>query len=874
MRNYLRPAIQGLILTFLIVGLTQAAGTPFQLTATAQPNNVLPGDTVAFTIALANSSTTDLANVTVTDHLPAGFSYLPGSSAMRVDGGLITVADPATSGNSLTWSQATLRAAQSAWFYGIHTFIQDSCDNSHIDAQLTAARDLMGAGAFVKQLFYGIHSKTSGPRDCWVYFVNRAYDLNLQPVVRLQGPYGGTAWLSPPADGPGNYATIAAAFQRVVAGLPRRDGHNLFVEVWNEPNLNVEWGNAPNPWEYAHFLLDVSQSIRALADPRIVILNGGLAPGGNINHLDFIDGMAAVPGALESFDVWASHPYPANHPPEYNIHDGTAVYTVATIDTYLLELERLAEHGRPGLHVLLTETGHNLGNNVFGFEGYPPINESNRADFMVRAFRDYWKVWPEILGATPFELVDPHNNWSAFDWLYPSGAHHQQFDAVAALGKAAKALPTDLTITFRARAAFAPGTYYSQVDATASNGVIAGTGNTAPITVASPTPTATPTSSATPAATGTATVTATPSPTATATPANTPTCTTLDLNHDGTIDVTDIMLVAAIWGAQAGDANFVPAYDFNGNGQIDVADIMQVAGRWNETCATPTPVVSGRRVPIQTFAGLRALARNPRDGTLLGISRTDLLMFGKVLQRFPLGVDLRDLVISGDGTTAYVSDAGAGSVLVVDATNGNVVTRVSGLSGPTGLAVGGPGLWVSEGTAGRVALVNPNNYGIIARVQVGKAPGALAFNDLRAELYVAVTGQGTVAVVSDAGTLLESWPVGGIGLPQGMALFAPARRLYVAYAIDPRDGAVVAYDVGTRQRLFTWQGSRDAPMDPLMALTINPSGKRLFAVGGQFWWMLDTQTGDSVVQRKEIGAISPFGVVIDPTQNKLSLAVP
>ncbi len=874
MRNYLRPTIQGLILAFLVVGLTQAASSAIQLAATAEPDTVLPGGTVAFTISLANNSTTDLSNLTITDHLPAGFSYQPGSSAMRVDGGLVTVSDPAISGNSLTWTHPTVRAAQSAWFYGIHTFIQDSCDNSHIDAQLTAARDLMGAGAFVKQLFYGIHSKTSGPRDCWVYFVNRAYDLNLQPVVRLQGPYGGTAWLSPPADSPGNYATIAAAYQRVVAGLPRRDGHNLFVEIWNEPNLNIEWGNAPNPWEYAHFLLDVSQSIRALGDPRIVILNGGLAPGGNINHLDFIDGMAAVPGALESFDVWASHPYPANHPPEYNIHDGTATYTVATIDTYLLELERLAEHGRPGLHVLLTETGHNLGSNVFGFEGYPPINESNRADFMVRAFRDYWKVWPEVLGVTPFELVDPHNNWSAFDWLYPSGAHHQQYDALAALGKSAKALPTDLTITFRARAALAPRTYYSQVDATASNSAVAGTGNTAPVTVASPTPTATPTSSATPTPTGTPTVTATPSPTVTPTPVALPACSSFDFNHDGTIDVTDIMVVAANWGAQAGDANFVQAYDFNGNGQIDVADIMQVAGRWGESCVTATPAVSEQPVTIQRLAGLRALACNPRNGTLLGISRTDLLVSGKTLQRFPLGTDLRDLVVSDDGTTTYVSDAGAGSVLVVDVTNGDVVARVRGLAGPAGLAMGGRGLWVAESKAGRVALVNPHNYGIIARVQVGEAPSTLAFNDLRAELYVAVTGEGTVAIVSDAGALLETWLVGGIGLPQGMALFAPARRLYVAYAITPRDGAVVAYDVGTKRRLFTWQGSRAAPMDPMLALTMNSSGNPLFAVGTRFWWTLDTHTGDSVAHLKTIGAVSPFGLEIDSVQNRLLLAAP
>ncbi|MFQ5496026.1 MAG: dockerin type I domain-containing protein, partial [Phycisphaerae bacterium] len=572
---------------------------------------------MSYTIALTNDTTADLAGLSITDHLPAGFAYLSGSSALRVDGGLISVADPAVSGGQLTWAPGNLRAAQADWFYGMHTFIQDACDNSHIDAQLAAARDLMGAGAFVKQLFYGIHTKTSGPRDCWVYFVNRAYDLNLQPVVRLQGPYGGSTWIAPAADGPGDYTTIAAAFQRVVAGLPRRDGHNLFVEVWNEPNLNIEWSGAPNPWAYAHFLLDVSRAIRGLGDSRIVILNGGLAPGGDVNHLDFIDGMATVPGALDSFDVWASHPYPANHPPEYNIHDGTATYTVATIDTYMLELDRLAEHGRPGLHVLLTETGHNLGNNVFGFEGYTPVNEGNRADFMVRAFRDYWSVWPEVVGVTPFELVDPHNHWSAFDWLYPNGAHHQQYDAVAALGKSTKLLPTELTITFRVRASMSPGTYFSRVDASAANATVVGTGNTAAVTVLAPTATATATATGTP----TATPTATPSPTATAPP-----CARYDLDGDGAITVTDIMAVAAAWGTNAGEPGYVPEYDFNTNGQIDVFDIMQVAGHWAETCPPGSGEVRAGAFELRESPGLRALAWDQATNRLLGLSRTDLLV--------------------------------------------------------------------------------------------------------------------------------------------------------------------------------------------------------------------------------------------------------
>jgi len=880
-RRNIRRLFRALAVLIVVSSAAFVAAAPalLPLTATVQPTKVTPGETVTYTISLVNDGVADVTGLTVAHYLPEGFAYLPGSSAMRIDGGLVSLGDPLISGRQLTWSLNRLRASQADWYYGIHTFVQDSCDSSHIDAQLNAARELMGAGAFVKQLFYGITPNTSRPKDCWVYFVNKAYDLDLRPVVRLQGLYAGDAWAKPPADSPGNYTTIAGAFQKVVAGLPRRDGRNLYVEIWNEPNLNIEWGNDPNPWEYAHFLLDVSQAIRALGDSRIVVLNGGLAPGGDFNHLDFIDGMAAVPGALEAFDVWASHPYPANHPPEYNIHDGTATYSVATIDTYMLELDRLAQHGRPGLHVLLTETGHNLGNNVFGFEGYLPIDESNRADYMVRAFRDYWHAWPEVLGVTPFELVDPHNHWPTFDWLYPSGAHHQQYDAVAALGKSAKQLPTQLSIVFRARAAFTPGSYSSRVEASASNATIGGTGDTAWVTVLAPT--ATPTVTRTPSPTAEGTATSTPTPSTTAAPGQTPTatatpspCDRYDLDNDGAITVADIMAVAAIWGTAVGDTRFVAAYDFNGDGRIDVGDIMQVAGHWGESCPTAAVQAGAPPPTLRPLADLRALARRPTSGRLLGITRTDLVILGGAELHIPLGHDLRAIALSADGDTAYLSDGSDGRVLVVDATDGRVLGEIGGLANPTGLVVGKRGLWVSESGAGRLALVNLRTYGIIARVPVGRSPGVLVYDSVAGRLYAAVTGQGSVAVVSDDGAVEAIWAVGGIGLPQGEALDVSARRLYVAYAVSPRYGAVAVYDVDSGQRVGAWHGSPFAPLDPLLALALDRSGRRLFAVGAASWWAIDTQSGTARRFNKRVGAVSPFGLAFTPLNNALWFAHP
>lgn len=468
------------------------AAANITLNKTVSPASAPSRGRVTYTITLNNSAPDAAGNVEVIDFLPAGFSYVRGTSRIYSSNTLISSADPVLWGQTLSWRNLKMPAGRQGSYYGIHTFIQDRCDSDTINYQLDRALELMGPGAFVKQLFYYITPELPGPLSCWVDFVNRAYDRGLTPVVRLQGVHGGPYWLKPQPDAPGNYTTIAQAYKRVVAGLPKRDGRYLYVEIWNEPNLDIEWSGAPNPQEYGEFLVDVAAAIRSLGDPRVRILNGGLSPGGNYNNLAFIDAMAAVPGALDAFDVWSSHPYPGNHPPEYNIHDGTAAYRDLTIDSYLLELERLARHGRTGLQVILTETGYALGQNNFGFEGYAPIGESNRADYIRRALRDYWRRWPEILGVCPYELVDPYGDWWVWDWLYPDGRRHEQYDAVAGLAKEAPAISSRLTILFQAIVAESAGVYYNQVAAVA-DGVNLTLNNAAPVSVYAATPPASPT---------------------------------------------------------------------------------------------------------------------------------------------------------------------------------------------------------------------------------------------------------------------------------------------------------------------------------------------------------------------------------------------
>lgn len=317
--------------------------------------------------------------------------------------------------------------------YGVHTFLQDLMASSLIEAHLTWAHTLTGDGGYVKQLIYPIWTDTPGPHASWVEFTSACYARNLIPVLRIATYAEGGSWLEPPADAPGDYTTYAQAVKRVIQGLPRDPAIPLYVEVFNEPNNNYEWSWESDPWEYAHALRDISEAIRSIGDPGIKVLNAGLSPGGSYDNLDFIDAMfAAVPDLGDWIDAWATHPYAIGTDPDQNNHNGTAPNPRACIDSYMTELERLAAHmDITGLKVIATEC--DLGG-----------DETTRADRMMRAFRDYWSQWPEVLAICPWEFCDPLGNHEGDDWVYPdSGTDpngypthtHQVYDAVWALAK-------------------------------------------------------------------------------------------------------------------------------------------------------------------------------------------------------------------------------------------------------------------------------------------------------------------------------------------------------------------------------------------------------------------------------------------------------
>lgn len=462
-----------LTVILLGIGLDEPSGargsaqqnTDGELTVEGRAGPAERGGLVNYTLHLFNESDLPLADGLVHYTLPVGFTYVAGSTRASTGGQLLSTADPTLSDSTLVWGPFRLPAAGHTAHTprGIHTAVQDLCLPEFLELHLDQARSLVGSGGYVTQLFYGITAATTAPDACAIAFVNAAYDRNLVPILRLQGTLNPAGYWDRPDPGPaGDYGPVAAGFARYVAGLPRRDSHPLTIAVWNEPNLWIEWSNAPSALEYARFFVAVSKAIRNLNDPRIRILNGAVAPGDWDNAARFIRTMLTVPGFVDAFDAWASHCYPYNHPPAYNLHNGTARYGNTAIDCYLLERDLIQQHGgRSGFKFVLTETGYELGNRTYDFEGFPRVDETNRATYVRDAFSRYWPTWPEVIAVTPFLLGDPWNGWERFDWItYAVSLNpphlkvtlRPQYTAVAALSQPrGQTVPHGLQITFQAR---------------------------------------------------------------------------------------------------------------------------------------------------------------------------------------------------------------------------------------------------------------------------------------------------------------------------------------------------------------------------------------------------------------------------------------
>lgn len=151
----------------------------------------------------------------------------------------------------------------------------------------------------------------AGARDIGAQIV---LDVNLCP-----GWANGNAGDLTPPTNPQDYANFCTyAVQRYKPGgdlsreLGWTDGYGVrHWEIWNEPNLDQNWGGNANAKTYTQMLIPAYIAIHE-ADPFATVLGGSIEP--NFNARPYLNIMYNY-GAKGHFDALAIHPFVANSGP-------------------------------------------------------------------------------------------------------------------------------------------------------------------------------------------------------------------------------------------------------------------------------------------------------------------------------------------------------------------------------------------------------------------------------------------------------------------------------------------------------------------------------------------------------------------------------
>ncbi len=243
---------------------------------------------------------------------------------------------------------------------GVHTRLTDEVEEWKIKKSLEMVR-AMGAPWIVDYFPWGYIENEEGQFD-WDHadiVVDHARRQGLTVIARLGFV---PAWARP-KDSTTSFLTPArypAFAQFVAAFVAHFKGRVDDVVIWNEPNVNFEWGYQPvDPAGYANLLREVYPAAKQ-ANPSVMILAGALAPtlappgaADAMSDLEYLQKMYDA-GAKDYFDLLAVHAYgwtaPADDPPSPNRVNFRRVELLRQI---------MVKNGDAAKHVMITEGGWN-----------------------------------------------------------------------------------------------------------------------------------------------------------------------------------------------------------------------------------------------------------------------------------------------------------------------------------------------------------------------------------------------------------------------------------------------------------------------------------------------------------------------------------
>jgi hypothetical protein len=255
----------------------------------------------------------------------------------------------------------------------------------------------------------------------WAKFddiVDRANALGLNLILRLDTS---PRWALPPnaPDGLGPPLHDEDYWDVVAQVASRYRGKVAAYQIWNEPNLNSEWGRRPpDAAAYARLLRGASERIRAI-DPSAKVLLAAMAPtltenADALNELVYLQQLYDA-GARGAFDVLAVQAYGLRGGPDDPRIDRSDV----TFSRPLLVRQLMQRNGDAATPVWATEAGWNVNPPDLPEQPYGRVTPSLQARYTVRAIERVREKWPwmQVVCIWYWKRADDTNRNQAWFWF-------------------------------------------------------------------------------------------------------------------------------------------------------------------------------------------------------------------------------------------------------------------------------------------------------------------------------------------------------------------------------------------------------------------------------------------------------------------------
>lgn len=238
----------------------------------------------------------------------------------------------------------------------------------------------------------------------WVDPDNVVKAFGDQEVKILMRVHGTPAWARPADTSLTHPPVTPVTFANFLSELATRyKGQVAAYEIWNEPNLDYEWGyQPPDPAAYTQLLKAAYTAIKQI-DPNALVISGGLATTGQGSatvrgDLDFLQGMYDA-GAKGYFDAFGSHPYAFGRSPDET--DPWGLHFGRVAEQYQL-MQANDDGATP---IWITETGWVI-QNSWDLEEHEQIGvtQAQQAKYLTRAYTKTRQEWPFVKAIFLFNL--------------------------------------------------------------------------------------------------------------------------------------------------------------------------------------------------------------------------------------------------------------------------------------------------------------------------------------------------------------------------------------------------------------------------------------------------------------------------------------